>query len=58
MTETYIPTTEYNIAVKAFAAALGIDIAELKIAVGEAFDIWPEKNRPDDSAGKPSRMHG
>ena len=54
MTETYIPTMKYNIAVNAFAVALGIDIPELKIAVGEAFDIWPEKSRPDGSGGQPS----
>lgn len=54
MTETYIPTMDYNIAVEAFAAAMGIEIAELKNAVGEAFGIWPEKSWPDESTGKPS----
>ena len=47
MAESYIPTTEYNRAVIAFAAALGLDTDKVKIAVGEEFDVWPESIRPD-----------
>ncbi len=42
MTKTYIPKMEYNEAVDAFAAALDINIGELKMAVGAAFEVWPE----------------
>ena len=47
MTESYIPTVEYNMAVIAFAAALGLDTDLLKMPVREEFDVWPESIRAD-----------
>jgi hypothetical protein len=39
MTESYIPSTEYNGAVITFAAASGIDPNRQKIAGDETFDL-------------------
>jgi hypothetical protein len=45
MAEIYIPTEQYSAAVKAIAAKTLIDTDEIKIALGEEGDIWPESIR-------------
>jgi hypothetical protein len=42
MTEIYIPTEQYNAAVNAIAALTLIDPDEIKIALGEEGNIWPQ----------------
>jgi hypothetical protein len=46
MAESYIPTKEYNAAVIASAAALGLDTNQLQLMIGDEFDVWPESIRP------------
>jgi hypothetical protein len=46
MAESYIPTTDYNSAAEAFAAALGLDTDQLQTTIGEEFDGWPESIWP------------
>jgi hypothetical protein len=50
MAEIYIPTEPYRAAVAAFAAAMGLDADDIKIAVGETFNVWPESIRPGAAA--------
>jgi hypothetical protein len=45
MAEIYIPNDQYNGAVNAIAAQTGIDPDEIKIALGEEGNIWPESIR-------------
>ena len=47
MAEIYIPTEQYRAAVKAVAALTGIDTDDVKIALGEEANIWPESIRCD-----------
>jgi hypothetical protein len=47
MAETFIPTKQYRAAVNAFAAAMGLDTDDIKITLGEAFNLWPESIKPD-----------
>ena len=42
MAEIYVPTKAYRAAVNAIAAKTGVDPDEIKIALGEAGNIWPE----------------
>jgi hypothetical protein len=41
MAEIYVPTEAYRAAVNAIAAKTGADPDEIKIALGEAGNIWP-----------------
>jgi hypothetical protein len=45
MTEIYVPTEAYRAAVNAIAAKTGIEADEIKIALGEHGNIWPETIR-------------
>ena len=47
MAEIYVPTDNYRRAVDAIAAMTGIDPDEIKIALGEHGNIWPEGVRVD-----------
>jgi hypothetical protein len=42
MAEIYIPTENYRRAVDAIAAMTGVDPDEIKIALGEHGNMWPE----------------
>ena len=45
MAEIYIPTEQYRAAVTAIAALTNLDPDDIKIALGEVGDIWPESIR-------------
>jgi hypothetical protein len=47
MAETYIPTEQYRAAVNAIAAMTHLDPDEIKIALGEEGNIWPESIHAD-----------
>jgi hypothetical protein len=47
MAEIYIPTKRYRTAVAAFAAAIGLEPDDIKIAVGETFNVWPASIKRD-----------
>ena len=47
MAETFIPTKQYNAAVAAFAAAMGLDTDDVKITLGEDFNVWPMSIKRD-----------
>ena len=47
MTEHYIENEAYDAAVNAIAARTHLDPDEIKIALGEHGDIWPESIRKD-----------
>jgi hypothetical protein len=47
MAETFIPTLEYRHAVAAFATAMGLEPDDIKITLGEDFNVWPESIRCD-----------
>jgi hypothetical protein len=40
--EIYIPNDQYNAAVNTIAEKTGVDPDEIKIALGEEANIWPE----------------
>ena len=44
MTEHYVETEAYNAAVNAIAAMTLLDPNEIKIALGEEGNIWPQKH--------------
>jgi hypothetical protein len=51
MAEIYVPTEAYRAAINAIAAKTGVDSDEIKIALGEAGNIWPmsiAKSEPDE----------
>jgi hypothetical protein len=45
--EIYIPTEQYRAAVNAIAALTGIDTDDVKIALGEDFNVWPASIKRD-----------
>jgi hypothetical protein len=47
MTEIYVETGNYRAAVNAIAAMTGLDLDEIKIALGEFGNIWPMSIRGD-----------
>jgi hypothetical protein len=47
MAEIYIPNDQYIAAVNAIAAMTGAETDDVKIALGEEGNIWPESIRPD-----------
>ena len=47
MAETFIPTLEYRRAVATFAAAMGLEPDDIKITLGEDFNVWPESIKHD-----------
>jgi hypothetical protein len=47
MAEIYVPTEAYRAAVNAIAAMTGHDADEIKIALGEAGNIWPANIQAD-----------
>jgi hypothetical protein len=47
MAEIYIPIENYRRAVDAIAAITGVDPDEIKIALGEAGNVWPESIHAD-----------
>jgi hypothetical protein len=49
MAEIYVPTEQYRRAVDAIAQMTGIDPDEIKIALGEEGNIWPETIRKDQT---------
>jgi hypothetical protein len=51
MAEVYVPTEQYRAAVDAIAALTGIDTDDVKIALGEEGNIWPETIRGDVITG-------
>jgi len=42
MAEIYVPTENYRRAVDAIAAMTGVDPDQIKIALGEHGNVWPE----------------
>jgi hypothetical protein len=50
MAEIYVPTEAYRAAVNAIAAKTGVDPDEIKIALGEFGNVWPESIHADMTA--------
>jgi hypothetical protein len=49
MAESYISSEQHRAAVAAFSAAIGTDTDDVKIAIDEAFNVWPMPIRADKS---------
>ena len=50
MAEIYVPTEAYRAAVDAIAAKTGVDPDEIKIALGEFGNVWPDSICADVAA--------
>jgi hypothetical protein len=56
MPEIYIPTEQYRAAVNAIAALTGADTDDVKIALGEKGNIWPDSIRANVSLSQQKQM--